>query len=173
MSISKIADLRLPVTGGIQLAHGDVIGFLDVDDLWPEGKLKHQLDTLVHRSGLEMVLGQVQCLRLTGFEAGELKFKPFSKPFFTFVFGAVLIRKSVFQKVGLLDETLFPSEDLDWFMRAKENNVGWFTSEQVTLLYRLHENNRVKDQAIRNANLMKMLKKSIDRRRRDPNLQIS
>ena len=151
---------------GVQLAHGDVICFLDVDDLWPKDKLKHQLACLMDNPGLEMVMGHVQCLRLVGYEDGNPRFELFSKPFFTFLFGAVLFKKSVFEKVGLLDERLHTSEDLDWFMRAKESHVVYLTLEQATLFYRIHEDNSVRAQNVRNFNMMKMLKKSLDRRRK-------
>lgn len=151
---------------GIKLAQGDVIAFLDVDDLWPAGKLKLQLAHLFSQPTLDLVLGHVQCMKLSGMEDNKPIFEPFAEPFFTFLFGAVLCRKSVFDKVGLLDETLYTSEDVDWFMRAKDRKVSRVTLKQITLMYCLHQHNMTRFQDIRRRDFVHVLKKSLDRRRK-------
>ncbi len=39
---------------------------------------------------------------------------------FTFFISTALMRKSVFDKIGLLDQSLQFSEDVDWLLRTKE-----------------------------------------------------
>lgn len=90
-------------------------------------------------------MGHVQCLRLLKGNNNLYHFEKFANQFFTFLFGAVLFRKSVFDKIGLLDESLRFSEDVDWFLRAKEVGTSMITLTQVTLLYRIHENNMVRE----------------------------
>ena len=56
-------------------------------------------------------------------------------------------------------------DDLDWLMRARELGVSVVIPEQVTLLYRMHEQNTSRDQTIRHRGPLEVLKKSLDRRR--------
>ncbi len=150
---------------GLTMALGDVIAFLDADDLWPENKLQMQFEHLEKDPFVEIVMGHVQCLRLLKGNNNRYHFEKFANPFFTFLFGAVLFRKSVFDKIGLLDESLRFSEDVDWFLRAKESGSSMITIPQVTLLYRIHNNNMVREKDIRNRGMLAMLKKSIERKR--------
>ncbi len=150
---------------GIQLAKSQFLAFLDADDLWPENKLQMQFEHLEEDPFVEIVMGHVQCLKLLKGNNNRYHFEKFANPFFTFLFGAVLFRKSVFDKIGLLDESLRFSEDVDWFLRAKEAGTSMITLPQATLLYRIHENNMVREKEIRNRGMLVMLKKSIDRKR--------
>src|SRR5712692_8045370 len=51
---------------GLKMARGNVIGFLDADDLWSENKLELQLAYLAEDSSVEIVLGHTQYIRLFG-----------------------------------------------------------------------------------------------------------
>ncbi|MHC4268497.1 MAG: glycosyltransferase family 2 protein [Planctomycetota bacterium] len=152
---------------GIQLAKSQFLAFLDADDLWPENKLQMQFEHLEKDSFVKIVMGhiQLQCLRLLEGNNKRYHFEKFANPFFTFSFGAGLFRKSVFSKVGLLDESLRYSEDVDWFLRAKEAGTSMITLSQTTLLYRIHEKNMIRKKDIRNRGMLVALKKSINRKR--------
>ena len=158
---------------GIKMARGEVIGFLDVDDLWPKNKLHVQLACLTRRPDVEIVLGYIQRMRLIEDINNKPGWKQFSAPFPCFSFGAGLFRRNVFDKVGLLDEDLHAGEDLDWFYRAKECNVSMLTLEQVMLLYRRHGNNMTREQDFRERYFIAALKKALDRRRHQGNSQIT
>ncbi len=150
---------------GIRLAKGQILAFLDADDLWPENKLETQMQYFKKDPLIEVVMGHVQCLRLLKGIGKQCHFEEFRNPFFTFLFGAVLFRRSIFDKIGFLDEGLRFSEDVDWFLRAKESGACMLTLQQTTLLYRLHETNMVRAKDIRNQGMFAMLKKSISRKR--------
>ena len=79
--------------------------------------------------------------------------------------GSAIIRKSVFDRVGLFDETMRYSEDVDWFMRARERGAAIVTIDAVTLLYRQHEQNMTRGKSASELNVLKALKRSLDRRR--------
>jgi glycosyltransferase involved in cell wall biosynthesis len=150
---------------GLKMARGNVIGFLDQDDLWSENKLELQLECMANDPALEIVLGRTQIMRLTGFVEGKPKFEFFSEPLTNVLLGSALFKKRVFDKVGLFDETLPISDDLDWFMRARERNVSMVVLEQVTLFYRLHQHNVIHNTLARDHDFIRALKKSLDRRR--------
>ncbi|OGW41381.1 MAG: hypothetical protein A2Y97_09450 [Nitrospirae bacterium RBG_13_39_12] len=150
---------------GIKMAHGNIIGFLDADDKWSENKLKIQISHMDKNPSLEVVLGRRQYIRLSGIEEGIHKFEKFSSPQIALNLGCSLIRKSVFGKVGLFDETLFQCDDWDWFMRCRESEINIITHHEVTLLQRIHKNNMTRKVELGNQYAISMIKKSLDRRR--------
>ena len=143
---------------GIEQAQGSLIAFADADDLWPAGKLESQLPLLIKDPRIDIVLGRIQQVLLS--EAEEL-----GETAFSVNLGSAVIRKSVFERIGLFDETMRYSEDVDWFMRARESGAAIVTIDAVTLLYRQHEQNMTRGKSTAELNVLKALKKSLDRRR--------
>ena len=82
------------------LALGNVIGFLDADDLWPPNKLELQLAHLANDPSVEIVLGRKQFIRLTGEMKGKPTFEARMDPRLALSLGCALIRESAFDKVG-------------------------------------------------------------------------
>ena len=145
---------------GIEQAQGDLIAFADADDLWPADKLELQLPWLIRDPKLDIVLGRIQQVLLS-----ETQSKQFGEPAFSVNLGSAVIRKSVFERVGLFDETMRYSEDVDWFMRAREAGATIKTIDAVTLFYRQHEQNMTRGKSTSELNVLKALKRSLDRRR--------
>jgi glycosyltransferase involved in cell wall biosynthesis len=143
---------------GIEQAQGSLIAFADADDLWPADKLELQLPYLIKEPAVDIVLGRMQQVLLS--EAQEI-----AEPAFSVNLGSAIIRKCVFERVGLFDETMRYSEDVDWFMRARESGAAIVTIDAVTLLYRQHEENMTRGKSTSELNVLKALKKSLDRRR--------
>ena len=149
---------------GIQQAEGDLIAFADADDLWPATKLELQLPYLINDPKIDIVLGRIQQVRLSEAD-GQTKSEEFAEPAFSVNLGSAVMRKSVFERVGLFDETMRYSEDVDWFMRAREGGATIVTIDAVTLLYRQHEQNMTRGKSTSELNVLKALKRSLDRRR--------
>ena len=144
---------------GIEYAQGSLIAFADADDLWPAGKLELQLPYLITDPAVEIVMGKVQQV-LSSRTVTQI-----AEPAFSVNLGSAVIRKSVFERVGLFDETMRYSEDVDWFMRAREAGVAITTIDAVTLFYRQHEENMTRGKSASELNILKTLKRSLDRRR--------
>lgn len=145
---------------GLEIAHGNVIAFLDVDDLWTSNKLELQLSHL-SRNPSEVILGRVQVETIQD----EPEFKANTDSMIAFAVGCGLFRKSVFDKIGYFDVSLRYGEDTDWFLRAREKNVVVTILPYVTLLHRKHQNNMTRKKSIHDLNIIKVLRKSLDRRR--------
>jgi glycosyltransferase involved in cell wall biosynthesis len=150
---------------GIEHAQGSLIAFLDADDLWPAEKLERQLPYLINDPTIEIVIGRIQQVLLSGAFNGPTQAEEFGEPAFSVNLGCAVIRKSVFDRVGLFDETMRYSEDVDWFMRAREGSAVIITIDAVTLFYRQHEQNMTRGKSTSELNVLKALKRSLDRRR--------
>ena len=150
---------------GIEQAQGNLIAFTDADDLWPTGKLALQLPYLTSNPAIELVMGRIQQVLLSETSDGPSEADQIAEPALSVNLGSAIIRKSVFDRVGLFDETMRYSEDVDWFMRARERGAAIVTLDAVTLFYRQHEQNMTRGKSTSELNVLKALKRSLDRRR--------
>jgi len=151
---------------GLCLARGSFISFLDADDIWTPGALKLLAQHLHDHVQTGVVLGRVQYTRLLTDRVGNHHMKAFGDPCVSFNLGAGLFRKQVFERVGVFDTNLHSSEDVDWFMRAREAAIRIELLDEAILLYRRHGQNLTQDRAASHRDLARALKQSLDRRRR-------
>lgn len=153
---------------GIKLAQGEIIAFLDVDDLWSENKLQIQVNYLVNNPNIALVQGLIQQRKITGFtEENKPIFVKVHEPYNYINIGSAIYRKSVFEQIGLFDERMKYGEDVDWFFRAWENNIAKVVLEEVTLFYHQHNHNMTKDKKIVELGLLRVFKRHLDRNRKE------
>lgn len=161
---SGVASAR---NNGIISAKGNLISFIDADDIWPKHKMFLQINRLSESGKNELVLGLIK-----RFLSDEVPAPPNyiksrdEQPTLTLHLGAGLFKKSVFDNVGLFDENMRMGEDIDWFLRAIEGGINISILEEITYLYRIHESNMTHDNKNTNLFLLKALRKSLDRRRK-------
>lgn len=149
---------------GIKIAKGDIITFLDTDDLWSDNKLAVQVSYLASHPSVEIIQGLIQQMKLAQLEAKQQAiFEEYYPPYNFINLGSAIYRKSVFDKIGLFDETLSYGEDVDWFIRAWENGVSKVVLEQVTLFYRKHQENMTFGKNLVELGFVRIFKKHLDR----------
>jgi len=123
---------------GLAKASGDVIGFLDADDLFPAGKLAAQLGRLEGKPWVDVVSGiitsfdQLDPATLAPAASSRIETQTGVN------LGACLIRRQVFDRIGILDETQLYSEDTDFILRIFEARVPVTVLRQEVLYYRRH-----------------------------------
>ncbi len=133
--------LRCATTGasaarnrGLAAATGDLVAFLDDDDVWTPGHLRPMVDWMDEHPDFDALLGQIQNVdsKLTG--RGLLW--PETMPQDGRVFGALLkvqpqlgatlLRRSALTAVGSFDESLIGDEDWDFHLRfALAHRIGF------------------------------------------------
>jgi glycosyltransferase involved in cell wall biosynthesis len=150
---------------GLNKSTGDIITFLDQDDVWADDKLEIQLALLEKHPGLQLVVGYQQKMRLASAADGCLQFEAFGEPGPALSMGGAAIRRGVFDKVGQFDPMQRYCDDWDWYMRAREMGIKILMHADVVLNYRRHDRNMTNDVDLGNQQTLLMLKKSLDRRR--------
>lgn len=150
---------------GLKIAQGNFVAFLDSDDLWPESKIQLQLDYFKNDPDLQVVQGRVQYFCLSP-QTDQAKFEKAYEPVFSFNLPAALYKKSAFTKVGMFNEQMRFSEDVDWFMRAREQNLQMLFIKETALYYRRHSANMTQAKDQRDKCFTKAVKMSLDRRRK-------
>ncbi|MDD2723759.1 MAG: glycosyltransferase [Methylovulum sp.] len=149
---------------GIKDVSGEMLAFLDVDDLWPEGNLLMLADMLMADPELDMVHGKGHTL-VKNAETQNYECAGNPNESFPYYIGAGLYRRSAFAKIGLFDTELRYAEDTDWFNRAAELQLNIAHLESVTLHVRRHGHNMTAGKTLVELNVLRVFKKTLDRQR--------
>jgi glycosyltransferase involved in cell wall biosynthesis len=152
----------------IRLARGELLAFLDADDLWTPEKLHRQATRLASEPDLGYCLtgARVFWSRTLAEEAARLAGHPRAQAVPGFGASSLLARRSVFDAVGLFNEDMTFGDALEWFLRADRRGVRRAILPEVLLLRRLHEGNLTRRRrAEGRARLVEFVKHELDLRR--------
>jgi glycosyltransferase involved in cell wall biosynthesis len=121
----------------IKKSNSDLVMFLDADDLLGPDAFHLAVEALLAHPNAGFAQGYVQNFKVR--QDGTLNI--FTRPYRYINIGSGVWRRSVFEKLGLFDESLRYCEDLDFFMRCWERDVLKVPIETLVLLYRRHPGN--------------------------------
>lgn len=131
--------VSLARNAGISIASGDLIAFLDADDMWKSNKLDIQIPYMINHPMVGVTTTHVLNFLEPGtqipswFEADRhLGEKQVAIP------STWVVRISVFHQVGTFSPNLPASEDVEWLCRAKDGNVLVAAIPEVLTLRRFH-----------------------------------
>ncbi len=108
---------------GIQASQGDLLAFLDSDDLWAPHKLQTQVEALDKNPNAGLVfchMTQFISPELSPEAAANLRCNPRPQP--GTLISCLLARRTAFDRVGLL-RTDCKVDFLDWYMRAQDCGI--------------------------------------------------
>lgn len=137
---------------GIRLAQGEYLAFLDHDDLWQPTKLEKQVNCLdqdpdagLVTTWLTIIDGQSKVTSdvMASSVEGQVWQQVIEKNSIHSA-SIPLIRRRCFETVGMFDETLFPSEDWDMWIRIAARYTFAVVKEPLTQ-WRQHANNTSND----------------------------
>ncbi len=120
---------------GLAQARGDVIAFLDCDDLWPDDKLERQMARLMADPVVKMVGGLLQPFRR---KPGDIRDGENDASKLSWTVGPCLFKAEVFAHIGHFSDQLVCCEDLDFMMRFREAGMMYSILDRITLYYRKH-----------------------------------
>ncbi|OAI54367.1 hypothetical protein AYO44_03605 [Planctomycetaceae bacterium SCGC AG-212-F19] len=151
---------------GLELAQGELIAFLDADDVWTPEKLVFQWSAFRAQPDLDIVTGHVEQFHSSELDATITRHIDCPKQSVAgYAFGAMLIKRRAFDTVGLISEELERAEGIDWCLRARELGHRIKVLSDVVMRRRLHETNHSRTHRQALANYAQVLKASLDRRR--------
>jgi len=150
---------------GIKKAKGDIIAFIDADDLWPKNKLLHQIACFEKDPTIEIVQGLIQRVQLMSTGEYQPENGDQNYLFYYSNLGSMLIRKTVFDQIGNFDPEFRFHEDTDFWLRAREAGINIVVQRQLSLIYRLHNSNMTRGEDILSTGLLRIFQRSMTRRR--------
>lgn len=127
---------------GVEASSGDLLAFLDVDDLWTEGSLKSLL-RLLEADEIGYGFGSVEQFYSEDLDARARASLSASSLIAGRLAGAMLIRRATWDRVGPFDPSLTAGEMVDWVARANAIGVASRSTDEVVLRRRIHAANSV------------------------------
>ena len=158
---------------GVRMAHGDLLAFLDADDLWVPDKLTQQLAQLQANPRLDLVFGQVEQFISPDLPAAQHPLLP-EQPVMTGLHvGAMLIWRQRFAAVGPFATTWTIGEFIDWYGRAEASGLQAAVLPQLVMRRRLHSTNLTRHTKTHRSDYLKILKTRLDAKRAQAGVESS
>lgn len=173
---------------GVAATSSEFLAFIDADDLWTSGKLKVQVEALSASSDVACVMGKIQMFfdkakpgkaepdkvvsdeETSGEESSDEEFATAEsrvlcgQPYYCYVLGSAVVRRSAFNSTGQMDESMKITSDMEWFVRLREQ-FRVEKSDFVSLLYRRRPGSLTTGKGLKERSILSLLKQSLDRRR--------
>lgn len=153
---------------GVELAHGNLLAFLDADDLWLPDKLALQSAVFADKPELEAVLGHIE--QFYSPDVKEPAIAGHTPAHWEAQTGphldTLLIRRAAFERIGPFDPAWQVAQMVEWFMRAE--TLAWRAQmlPQILARRRIHgQNLGIRQKSLARAEYLRLLKLKLHRQR--------
>lgn len=150
---APLALLHDPETGpgparnvGLEIAEGELIAFLDADDIWPIHKLEKQVNRLNGAIPVDAVGGLLEMFDQLEADGVSPKLDPTAEAQALANPGMLMCRRTVFDRIGAFDPDFLYAEDIDLLMRLRDFDVPFTVLNETLLYYRQHSASMMKAQ---------------------------
>jgi glycosyltransferase involved in cell wall biosynthesis len=134
---------------GIAAASGEFIAFLDCDDEWLPTKLRTQMNYLLQNPQDGYVLTRMHVVLESGTEwPAHLNRKHYEQDPICVLPSALLVRRSILNKVGLFNDRYRYATDGDWFFRANDAGISKGVIPMVLVQKRIHPTNQSHEKSV-------------------------
>lgn len=126
---------------GLRIAAGELILLLDADDIFTPGAIDAMYAAMTEKNadGIFAMAEDFISPELTDQQKAELKPRP--NAYSGVLPGCSLIRRSVFDTIGLFDDTMKSGETVAWLLKLRDAKIHTAQIPNVTLKRRLHLTN--------------------------------
>jgi glycosyltransferase involved in cell wall biosynthesis len=152
---------------GVAEARGSLVAFLDQDDLWLPEKLAVQSRYLGQRPEIGIVFSRLRNFLEPGETRPPTVLSAHHQPgeWTKLMLGAALVRREVFDLVGVFTSGRGLASDFEWFARARRVGVQLSVLPEVLLLRRLHSRNASNDSGRQQRALLRAVRSLLDAER--------
>lgn len=151
---------------GVELASGELLTFLDADDLFEPERLLLQVAALQRDASLEAVFGRVTEFVQPGLpETVRKSLRAPRDSFPSHLVWAMLIRRSAFDRVGPFVTDFVVGETIEWYARAQAAGLRSAMLDQVVARRRLHGANTGITRWDARHDLVRVAREALERRR--------
>jgi glycosyltransferase involved in cell wall biosynthesis len=133
---------------GVESSSGDLVAFLDADDVWLPDKLERQVGTLAAHLHVDVLFGHVRQFRSRDAPGAPQR---------GVLFSTMVARRGALEAVGPFAIEWRVGELMEWLMRAREAGLRELVSSDVVSLRRLHASNvgRARDARVDHARILR------------------
>ena len=151
---------------GILASKGDLVAFLDQDDLWADDTLETQMAFHRQQPDIGYTLAHQVCF-LDGISEPPAWFRlqQLNAPHVGYLPGTLVVKREILDRIGLFDTQYPISSDADWFARARDAAVLMKILPQTLLRRRIHSGNQSRHSKQIQGELTQLLRASIQRKR--------
>lgn len=147
-----------------------LVSFLDSDDICPPDRFRADLPFFARDPELQVTYGRMLVTDKLCADTGTIpegaETAEVAAPHLT----PALIRRDSIERVGLFDEEMVQSEDVDYLFRLFEMGVRFLQTETICLYYLRHAGNMTRSQEIVRKYFALAVLKSMRRRKADPSI---
>jgi glycosyltransferase involved in cell wall biosynthesis len=126
---------------GLAESAGELISFIDQDDLWRPEKLERQAARLRDEPEADLCVCEMQVFAEPGFDSARTQEPWRGGSRLATQLGLMLIRRELFERVGGFDPSYVTVNDAEWFLRANDLGASVTLLRESLQLYRMHGEN--------------------------------